>query len=138
MHHIILYTTLLSTLIPTSHVAATLKSLTTATLLVDIQHGYCIVLFDDYRGLWVLPAAQRYSDIICTNGRVKNLLTRRRIYICVLYRHIQQCHVSTVCSCWVTKTFPSFVLMSVVLDHLLQLVTCVCLKQCFSSCYYYM
>src|ERR1700687_1231101 len=85
MHHIILYTTLLSTLIPTSHVAATLKSLTTATLLVDIQHGYCIVLFDDYRGLWVLPAAQRYSVIICTNGRVKNLLTRRRIYTCVIY-----------------------------------------------------
>ena len=60
------------------------KSLTTATLLVDIQHGYCIVLFDDYRGLWVLPAAQRYSVIICTNGRVKNLLTRRRIYICII------------------------------------------------------
>ena len=85
MHHIVLYTTLLSTLIPNSHVAATLKSLTTATLLVDIQHGYCIVLFDDYRGLWVLPAAQRYSVIICTNGRVKNLLTRRRIYIYVYY-----------------------------------------------------
>jgi hypothetical protein len=80
MHHIIVYTTILSTLIPTSHVAATLKSLTTATLLVDIQHGYCIVLFDDYRGLSVLPVAQRYSVIICTNGRVKNLLTRRRIY----------------------------------------------------------
>ena len=85
MHHIIVYTTILSTLIPTSLVAATLKSLTTATLLVDIQHGYCIVLFDDYRGLSVLPAAQRYSVIICTNGRVKNLLTRRRIYTCVIY-----------------------------------------------------
>ena len=85
MHHIIVYTTILSTMIPTSLVAATLKSLTTATLLVDIQHGYCIVLFDDHRGLWVLPAAQRYSVIICTNGRVKNLLTRRRIYTCVIY-----------------------------------------------------
>src|SRR6202165_1040431 len=99
MHHIILYTTILSTMISTSLVAATLKSLTTATLLVDTQHGYCIVLFDDYRGLSVLLAAQRYSVVICTNGRVKNLLTRRRIYIYISYRRIQQCEVSTVCSC---------------------------------------